>query len=351
MTYIAKPKFRHPKLATNRLGLSHRDYEGLVSTLCAGCGHDSVSAAIMDACFRLDISPHRVAKVSGIGCSSKTTNYFLGRSHGFNSVHGRMPSVATGAYLANPDLIYIGISGDGDTASIGLGQFCHAMRRRLNMVYIVENNGTYGLTKGQFSATNDQISEGRKGKLNPFDSIDLCSLAIEIGAGFVARAFSGDKAQLVPLIEAAIRYRGFSFIDVISPCVTFNNHTGSTKSYDYVRDHNQAMEQVDFVAQRDEIRIEQKAGATTEVTLHDGSAVRLHSLADDYNPGDPDAYASRTNRLKRDGTIATGLLYLDEAETELRDLLALAERPLNSLEHSDLCPSAEALEAINKAHR
>jgi 2-oxoglutarate/2-oxoacid ferredoxin oxidoreductase subunit beta len=351
MTYITKPIFRHPKLPANRLGLTHRDYEGVVSTLCAGCGHDSVSAAIIEACFRLDIEPHRVAKVSGIGCSSKTTNYFLSGSHGFNAVHGRMPSVATGAYLANPDLIYIGISGDGDTASIGLGQFCHAMRRRLNMVYIVENNGTYGLTKGQFSATNDRKSKGRKGQENPFDSIDLCSLAMELGAGFVARAFSGDKEQLVPLIEAAISYRGFALIDVISPCVTFNNHEGSTKSYDYVRDHNQALETVDFVPHRKEILVTQKEGATVDVDLHDGSTISLHKLSKDYDPSDVDSSLGQLTRLKREGVIATGLLFLDNRENDLRDLIALPGKALNSLADDELRPSAEMLDAINRAHQ
>ena len=224
MSYIAKPSAHHPALRKNDLGLTHRDYEGSMSTLCAGCGHDSITAAIIEACFEMDLPAHRIAKVSGIGCSSKTPTYFLGRSHGFNSVHGRMPSVTTGAAMANRDLVYIGVSGDGDTASIGLGQFCHAVRRKLNMTYIVMNNGCYGLTKGQFSATNDKASPSKKGEANPFEAIDLCQLAIQLGAGFVARSFSGDKTQLIPLIKAAIAYKGFAFLDVISPCVTFNNH-------------------------------------------------------------------------------------------------------------------------------
>src|SRR5689334_25138170 len=223
MTYIAKPKLHHPKLPTNALGFTHRDYEGAVSTLCAGCGHDSISAAIIQACFELDIAPHRVAKLSGIGCSSKTPTYMLGQSHGFNSVHGRMPSVLTGANLANRDLVYLGISGDGDTASIGLGQFAHAMRRGVNMVYIVENNGVYGLTKGQFSATADRGSKSKKGADQRSQPIDLVGMAIGLGASFVARSFSGDKAQLVPLIKAAIEHQGAAFIDVLSPCVAFNN--------------------------------------------------------------------------------------------------------------------------------
>ena len=247
MTYLAKPKFHHPALPKNALGYTHRDYEGSVSTLCAGCGHDSITGAIIQACFELSIAPHRVAKISGIGCSSKTPTYFLGKSHGFNSVHGRMPSVLTGANLANRDLIYLGVSGDGDSASIGLGQFAHAMRRGVNMVYIVENNGVYGLTKGQFSATADRGSKSKRGVVNNDNSIDLVAMALQLGATFVARSFSGDKSQLVPLIKAAIEHKGAAFIDVISPCVAFNNHAGSTKSFDYVREHNDAVNRLDFI--------------------------------------------------------------------------------------------------------
>ena len=233
MTYIGKPKNHHPDLERNKIGLTRRDYEGTISTLCAGCGHDSISAAIVDACFQLNISAHKVAKLSGIGCSSKSPSYFLNQAHGFNSVHGRMPSVATGANLANKDLIYLGVSGDGDTASIGIGQFMHAVRRQINMVYIVENNGTYGLTKGQFSATNDLSSKNKYGDENLFQPIDLAKMSIQLGAGFVARSFSGDKDQLIPILKAAIEFNGFALVDIISPCVAFNNHAGSTKSYDY----------------------------------------------------------------------------------------------------------------------
>src|SRR5947208_8373367 len=229
MTYIAKPRLHHPKLPENALGFTRRDYEGAVSTLCAGCGHDSISGAIIQACFELDLPPHRVAKLSGIGCSSKTPTYFLGASHGFNSVHGRMPSVLTGANLANRELIYLGVSGDGDSASIGLGQFAHALRRTENMVYIVENNGVYGLTKGQFSATADRGSKSKRGAVNNDQPIDLVLLALQLGASFVARSFSGDKEQMVPVIKAAIEHEGAAFIDIISPCVAFNNHMGSTK--------------------------------------------------------------------------------------------------------------------------
>src|SRR4051812_17352165 len=248
MTYLAKPKFHHPELPKNALGYTHRDYEGAVSTLCAGCGHDSISAAIVQAFFELEVAPHRVAKLSGIGCSSKTPTYFLGHSHGFNSVHGRMPSVLTGANLANRELIYLGVSGDGDSASIGIGQFCHVMRRGVNMVYIVENNGVYGLTKGQFSATADKGSKAKRGAVNAEEPIDLVQLALVLGATFVARGFSGDKEQLVPLIKAAVEHKGAAFLDVVSPCVAFNNHPGSTKSYDYVRMHNEAVNRLDFIS-------------------------------------------------------------------------------------------------------
>lgn len=351
MTHIAKPKFHHPSLPVNALGLTRRDYEGVVSTLCAGCGHDSVTASIIEACFELDLPAHRVAKVSGIGCSSKTTNYFLNRAHGFNSVHGRMPSVATGANLANRDLTYIGVSGDGDTASIGLGQFCHAIRRQLNMVYICENNGTYGLTKGQFSATNDKASKGRKGADNLYGSIDLCSIAIELGAGFVARSFSGDKRQLAPLIKAAIRYQGFAFIDVISPCVTFNNHAASTKSYDYVRDHNAAVDKLDMVPARETITADYDAGTTIDVTLHDGTSVRLHKLSADYDPTDPTIVLPELARRKARGEIPTGLLSIDQQEADLHRLIQTSPTPLNALTQPELCPGNSVLEAINAAHR
>src|SRR5580698_8121627 len=252
MSY-ARPKFRHPQLPKNDLGYTADYYEGSISTLCAGCGHDSISAAIIQACFENNIEPHRVAKMSGIGCSSKTPAYFLNNSHGFNSVHGRMPSVATGANMANKDLIYIGVSGDGDSASIGMGQFVHVIRRNLKMVYIVMNNGCYGLTKGQDSATADTGSKNKAGSVNEFQPIDLASLALELGASFVAQSFSGDKTQLVPLIKAAMKHNGFAFINVISPCVTFNNNVGSTKSYDYVREHIEATSTMDFVPVMEEI--------------------------------------------------------------------------------------------------
>ena len=269
MTYV-RPKFRHPELPKNKLGYTVDYYEGALSTLCAGCGHDSISAGIIQAAYEMNIEPHKLAKLSGIGCSSKTPAYFLSNSHGFNSVHGRMPSVATGANLANRDLTYFGVSGDGDTASIGMGQFVHVIRRALNMTYIVMNNGCYGLTKGQDSATADQGSKNKSGNVNLFESIDLASLAIELGATFVAQSFSGDKTQLVPLIKAAMNHPGFAFINVISPCVTFNNNMGSTKSYDYVREHVGATATVDFVPEMQEISVEYGKGTHKDVTMQTG---------------------------------------------------------------------------------
>src|SRR3979409_2293984 len=260
MTYVAKPKLHHPTLPKNKVGYTRRDYEGKVSTLRAGCGHDSISAPLIPAFFELGILPHRVAKLSGIGCSSKTPDYFLGNSHGFNTVHGRMPSVLTGANLANRELIYLGVSGDGDSASIGIGQFAHVMRRGVNMTYILENNGVYGLTKGQFSATADRGSKSKKGVMNTDNAIDLVAIALQLGASFVARSFSGDKTQLVPLIAAAIQHKGAAFIDVISPCIAFNNLAGSTKSFDYVREHNEAVNRLDVISSRDPITVDYAPG-------------------------------------------------------------------------------------------
>src|SRR6266487_3530165 len=329
MTYITKPKFHHPGLPKNALGYTHRDYEGSVSTLCAGCGHDSISGAIIEACFELDLEPHRVAKLSGIGCSSKTPTYFLGNSHGFNSVHGRMPSVLTGANLANRDLIYLGVSGDGDSASIGLGQFAHAMRRGVNMVYIVENNGVYGLTKGQFSATADKGSKAKRGAVNNEEAIDLVMLALQLGASFVARSFSGDKEQLVPLIRAAVTHRGAAFIDVISPCVAFNNHAGSTKSYDFVREHNEAVNRLDFWPSRESINVEYNEGDAIEVPQHDGSIIRLRKTHADYDPTDRVQALEYVAHHAAKGEVVTGLLYLDTNSEDLHAHLNTVETPFN----------------------
>src|SRR5919201_1628519 len=325
MTYITKPKFHHPALPKNALGYTHRDYEGSVSTLCAGCGHDSISGAIIEACFQLDIEPHRVAKLSGIGCSSKTPTYFLGNSHGFNSVHGRMPSVLTGANLANRDLIYLGVSGDGDSASIGLGQFAHALRRGVNMVYIVENNGVYGLTKGQFSATADRGSKSKRGVTNTDNSIDLVAMALQLGATFVARSFSGDKDQMVPLIKAAIEHEGAAFVDIISPCVAFNNHLGSTKSFDYVREHNEAVNRLDFMTPRAEITVDSAPGSVEIVEQHDGSKLALRKLAADYDPHDRLAATAYLQERAAAGEIVTGLLYVEPEPEDLHEHLATVE--------------------------
>jgi 2-oxoglutarate ferredoxin oxidoreductase subunit beta len=351
MTYIAKPRLHHPKLPTNKLGFTHRDYEGAVSTLCAGCGHDSISAAIIQACFELDLLPHRIAKLSGIGCSSKTPTYFLGNSHGFNSVHGRMPSVLTGANLANRDLIYLGISGDGDSASIGLGQFAHCIRRGVNMVYIVENNGVYGLTKGQFSATADKGSKAKRGMVNNDSPIDLVGMALLLGASFVARSFSGDKAQLVPLIKAAIEHKGAAFIDVISPCVAFNNHPGSTKSFDYVRAHNEAVNHLDVIPEREEITADYAPGTLELVTQHDGSLVRLRKLATDYDPCDRISAMTYLQRQHAAGEVVTGLLFVEPEAGDLHDFLGTVEAPLNALGEAELCPGPDILAQWNAAHR
>jgi 2-oxoglutarate ferredoxin oxidoreductase subunit beta len=351
MTYIAKPRYRHPKLQTNKLGYTHRDYEGSVSTLCAGCGHDSISAAIIQACFQLDLPPHRIAKLSGIGCSSKTPTYFLGSSHGFNSVHGRMPSVLTGANLANRELIYMGVSGDGDSASIGFGQFAHSIRRGVDMVYIVENNGVYGLTKGQFSATSDKGSKSKRGVVNTDEPIDLVGMAMALGATFVARSFSGDKGQLVPLIEAAILHKGAAFIDTISPCVAFNNHAGSTKSYDFVREHNAAVNALDVMPERAEIRAAYEPGTAEDVTLHDGSTVRLRKVAHDYDPHDRIAAMNYLMERHAAGEIVTGLLYVDPDACDLHDYLGTTRTPLNRLTETELCPGAAALDKINASLR
>jgi 2-oxoglutarate/2-oxoacid ferredoxin oxidoreductase subunit beta len=328
MTYIAKPPLHHPTLEKNRVGYTRRDYEGKISTLCAGCGHDSISAAIIQACWELDIEPHRVAKLSGIGCSSKTPDYFLGASHGFNTVHGRMPSVLTGANLANRELLYLGVSGDGDSASIGLGQFAHAMRRGVRMAYIVENNGVYGLTKGQFSATADAGSKSKKGAINSDSPVDLVGMALQLGATYVARGFSGNKEQLVPLIKGAMTHGGAAFIDVISPCVAFNNHPGSTKSYDYVREHNEAVSRsstksydyvrehneavsrIDFITEREEITARAAPGDVVDVRQHDGTLLRLRSLHASYDATDRQAAMSFMHEHQARGEVLTGLLYV-----------------------------------------
>jgi 2-oxoglutarate ferredoxin oxidoreductase subunit beta len=351
VTYIVKPKVHHPSMQKNALGLTRRDYEGSMSTLCAGCGHDSVTAAIIHAFWELDIPPHRVAKLSGIGCSSKTPTYFLKEAHGFNSVHGRMPSIATGANAANGDLVYIGISGDGDSLSIGLGQLCHAIRRNVNLLYVLENNGVYGLTKGQFSASADRGSLAKKGEANPFEAIDGALLALTLGASFVARSFSGDKEQLVPILKAGLKHKGFAFIDVISPCVTFNDHEGSTKSYAYTREHVHDADEVDFVPLRKEIRLAEDPGPTPEVRLHDGSVIRFRRVDESYDPTDRDrAYAYLRERQK-EGEVVTGLLYVSPETKDMHETNGTVATPLVDVPYEELVPGAAALAELQKRYR
>jgi 2-oxoglutarate ferredoxin oxidoreductase subunit beta len=343
MSFMVKPKVLHPEMPRNELGLTRRDYEGANSTLCAGCGHDSITAAVVEACWALSLEPQNVVKLSGIGCSSKTTAYFVSGGHGFNSVHGRMPSIATGASAANRRLQYIGISGDGDTLSIGLGQFCHAIRRNLDMVYVIENNGVYGLTKGQFSASADVGSRAKKGEVNQSPPIDPVQLAITLGASFVARSFSGDKQQLVPLLQAAMRHRGFALLDVISPCVTFNDHEGSTRSYAYTREHYEEVVHTDFVPPRETIAVEYAAGTAQAVTLHDGSRLLLHKADEQYDPSDrPAALAAIQRHLARNEYL-TGLLHVVAEQPEFHALNATPDEPLNQLPYERLNPGPQAL--------
>jgi len=351
MTFMTKPSLHHPSLIHNKVGFTRRDYEGRISTLCAGCGHDAISAAIVQACWELDIEPHRVAKFSGIGCSSKTPDYFLGASHGFNTVHGRMPSVLTGANLANRHLLYLGVSGDGDSASIGLGQFANIMRRSVNMTYIVENNGVYGLTKGQFSATADKGSKSKKGVINHDSPVDLVGIALQLGATYVGRSFSGDKEQLVPLLKGALLHEGAAFVDVISPCVAFNNHGGSTKSYDYVRQHNEVVNKIDFVPHMEEITTKYKPGEVVEVEQHDGTFLRLRKLDESYDPSDRYAALSYINKHQEHGEVVTGLLYLDPITTDLHEALNTCQESLSSLDQPALCPGNDILSKINASLR
>jgi 2-oxoglutarate/2-oxoacid ferredoxin oxidoreductase subunit beta len=346
-----RPAFRHPASGTNALGFHQKDYEGALSTLCAGCGHDSISAAIIQACFELAIPPHRIAKVSGIGCSSKTPTYFMGNSHGFNSVHGRMPSVATGAVLANRDLTYIGVSGDGDTASIGMGQFAHVVRRNLNMLYVVMNNGCYGLTKGQDSATADVGSIGKAGHPTMFSAIDLAGLALELGAGFVARSFSGDKEQLIPLIKAGIAHKGFALLDVLSPCVTFNNTMTSTKSYTHVRDHMESTSIADFVPEKSEITASIAPGESKVIEMHDGSELRLQALASGWDPSNRLSAINAVHQANQKGDVLTGLIFINPEQMDVHEILHTVERPLNAFGEAELMPGVEALEEINESYR
>ena len=330
----------------NRLGLKSADYQGGKSTLCAGCGHDAISNQIVRAFYEMNVKPESVAKFSGIGCSSKTPAYFLQRSHGFNAVHGRMPAVATGAILANHRLRAIGVSGDGDTASIGLGQFMHMVRRNIPMIYIIENNGVYGLTKGQFSATADEGSRLKSGVINDLPPMDLCALAVELGCGFVARGFAGDPKQMVNILKAAIAYDGMSVIDVISPCVTFNNHDDSTKSYTYAKEHDELLHQIGFVPEYEQIEVDYEPGTTRVVELHDGSKLVLKKLEEDYDPSDPVDALQRLHRAVRDGQMLTGMVHLRPEKKNFMEMLHVVDEPLNTLPLERIRPSREALDQI-----
>ena len=351
MTSISKPKVQHPSLQRNAVGLTKRDYEGVMSTLCAGCGHDSITAAIVQTFWELEIPPHRLAKLSGIGCSSKTTAYFVNQAHGFNAVHGRMPAVATGANAANRELYYIGISGDGDSLSIGLGQMCHAIRRNVRMLYVLENNGVYGLTKGQFSASADVGSKSKKGEPNVQPPIDPVLLALTLGATFVARSFSGDKAQLIPILKAGLRHGGFALVDVISPCVTFNDHEASTKSYLYTRQHYHEVASVDFVPLRREITAEQDDGDVRTVQMHDGSVIKFRKLSPDYNPTDREGAYRFVRQAQDRGEVVTGLLYIDETANDMHAVNNTIETPLVALPHEELCPGNAALQTLMEEFR
>jgi len=352
MTSIQKPPVRHPSLQQNTLGLTKRDYEGAMSTLCAGCGHDSVTAALVQAFWELDLPPHRAAKLSGIGCSSKTTAYFLRQSHGFNGVHGRMPALATGANAANRNLVYIGISGDGDSLSIGLGQLCHAIRRNVNMLYVLENNGVYGLTKGQFSASADVGSKSKRGEPNVQPPIDPVLLALSLGATFVARSFSGDKSQLVPILKAGLRHPGFALVDIISPCVSFNDHEASTKSYRYTRDHYHEVAPVDFVPLRREIAAaDGEDTSLMTVTMHDGSVVRFRRVEEDYDPTNRDKAYAYVRQRQAKGEVVTGLLYIDKSANDMHEVNGTVERALVELPYEDLCPGSAALSELMEEFR
>jgi 2-oxoglutarate/2-oxoacid ferredoxin oxidoreductase subunit beta len=333
-----------PTPKTNRIGLQVIEYRGGKTTLCAGCGHNAISERIIDAMYEMGVKPERVAKLSGIGCSSKSPAYFMSRSHSFNSVHGRMPSLATGAILANRDLMALGVSGDGDTASIGIGQFVHLMRRNLPIIYIIEDNGVYGLTKGQFSATADLGSKLKSGVINDLPPIDTCAMAIELGATFVGRSFSGDKKQLLSMLKAAIAHKGTVMLDVVSPCVTFNDHEGSTKSYKYMKDHEEPLHDINFVPSFEEINIEYDPGTTFDVTMHDGSRLRLHKLEEDYDPTNRIHAVKRLMEAHEKNEVLTGILYVNAQAPSFIDMLNITEEPLATLPESKVRPGREVLE-------
>jgi 2-oxoglutarate ferredoxin oxidoreductase subunit beta len=335
-----------PPKKVNRIGLEVVNYRGSKTTLCAGCGHNAISERLTECFFELGVEPWRVAKFSGIGCSSKSPAYFLGMSHGFNGVHGRMPAIASGALLANRNILGIGVSGDGDTASIGLGQFMHLVRRNMPLIYVIEDNGVYGLTKGQFSATADVGSTLKTGTVNDLPPFDCCALALRWGATFVARSFSGDKKQLQAILKAAIAHKGLSVIDVISPCVTFNDHLGSTKSYSYMKDHEQALHELDFVPSYQDISVDIPEGAVQDVTLHDGSRLRIRKVDRDYDPTNRIAAATLLEAAEQKGEVLTGVLYVNTGKPTFLEMLNLADEPLALLPESKIRPSRQVLEEL-----
>lgn len=351
MPSITKPIARHPSLQRNELGLTIRDYEGAMSTLCAGCGHDSITAAIVRALWEISMQPHMLAKMSGIGCSSKTPAYFVNGAHGFNSAHGRMAPIATGALAANRNMTYVGVSGDGDSLSIGIGHMCHAIRRNIKMVYIIENNGVYGLTKGQFSASADVGSKSKRGEPNQMSPIDPVLLGLSIGATFVARSFSGDKEQLVPILKAAFAHRGLAVVDVISPCVTFNDHEGSTKSYLHARKHGAKVTEADFVPSEKEILANIAPNGVTNITMHDGSVMQFRSVPDGYDPTDRQKVTAYLMERHLGGEIVTGLLFVDESVPDLHQLNNTSETPLARLPFEKLCPGAKVLDELQEEFR
>ncbi len=343
---VTTPTAPPPAPKTNRIGLSVLDYKGGKTTLCAGCGHNAISERIIEAMYEMGVQPERLLKLSGIGCSSKSPAYFMTRSHSFNSVHGRMPSVATGAVLANRTMLALGVSGDGDTASIGVGQFIHLMRRNLPLIYIIEDNGVYGLTKGQFSATADLGSKLKTGVINDLPPIDTCAMAITLGATFVGRSFSGDKRQLHSMLKAAIAHRGTVMLDVISPCVTFNDHEGSTKSYKYMKDHDEPIQDINFVPVFEDISVDYDPGTTTEVTMHDGSKLRLRKLEHDYDPTDRIKSITRLHEAHDKGEVLTGVLYVNTQAPNFVDMLNMTDDPLATLPESVVRPGREVLDQV-----
>jgi 2-oxoglutarate ferredoxin oxidoreductase subunit beta len=345
-TTTATPTPAAPAPKTNRLGLQVLDYRGGKTTLCAGCGHNAISERIIDAFYEMGIQPERVMKLSGIGCSSKSPAYFMSRSHSFNSVHGRMPAVATGALLANHTMKALAVSGDGDTASIGMGQFVHLMRRNMPMIYIVEDNGVYGLTKGQFSATADIGSKLKTGVVNDLPAIDLCALAIEMGATFVGRSFSGDKKQLSAMLKAAIAHKGLVLLDVISPCVTFNDHEGSTKSYKYMQEHDEPISEVGFVPHFQDIAVDYDPGTTYNVTMHDGSQLQLRKLHEEYNPTDRIGAVKQLMEAHAKGEVLTGVFYVDTQKPTFTEMLNIVDEPLGQLAQERVRPKKEVLDEV-----